>query len=154
KLRTMRAVIQRVSKASVTIDGNVYSQIGNGLLVLMGIEDADTLDDIQWLSSKIVNLRIFDDAEGVMNESVKAINGDIILVSQFTLHASTRKGNRPSYIKASKPDVAVPLYEKMIQQLSIDLGKKIGTGEFGADMKVELLNDGPVTIVIDTKNKE
>ena len=120
----------------------------------MGIEDADTLDDIQWLSSKIVNLRIFDDAEGVMNESVKAINGDIILVSQFTLHASTRKGNRPSYIKASKPDVAVPLYEKMIQQLSIDLGKKIGTGEFGADMKVELLNDGPVTIVIDTKNKE
>ncbi|HQV85608.1 MAG TPA: D-aminoacyl-tRNA deacylase [Chitinophagaceae bacterium] len=150
----MRAVIQRVSKASVTIDGNVYSQIGNGLLVLMGIEDADTLDDIQWLSSKIVNLRIFDDAEGVMNESVKAINGDIILVSQFTLHASTRKGNRPSYIKASKPDVAVPLYEKMIQQLSIDLGKKIGTGEFGADMKVELLNDGPVTIVIDTKNKE
>ena len=150
----MRAVIQRVSKASVTIDGNVYSQIGNGLLVLMGIEDADTLDDIQWLSSKIVNLRIFDDAEGVMNESVKAINGDIILVSQFTLHASTRKGNRPSYIKASKPDVAVPLYEKMIQQLSDDIGKKIGTGEFGADMKVELLNDGPVTIVIDTKNKE
>ena len=150
----MRAVIQRVSKASVTIDGNVYSQIGNGLLVLMGIEDADTLDDIQWLSSKIVNLRIFDDAEGVMNESVKDKNGDIILVSQFTLHASTRKGNRPSYIKASKPDVAVPLYEKMIQQLSDDLGKKIGTGEFGADMKVELLNDGPVTIVIDTKNKE
>ena len=150
----MRAVIQRVSKASVTIDGNVYSQIGNGLLVLMGIEDADTLDDIQWLSSKIVNLRIFDDAEGVMNESVKDKNGDIILVSQFTLHASTRKGNRPTYIKASKPDVAVPLYEKMIQQLSIDLGKKVGTGEFGADMKVELLNDGPVTIVIDTKNKE
>ena len=150
----MRAVIQRVLKASVTIDGKVHAQIGKGLLVLMGIEDADTLDDIQWLSSKIVNLRIFDDAEGVMNESVKAINGDIILVSQFTLHASTRKGNRPSYIKASKPDVAVPLYEKMIQQLSIDLGKKIGTGEFGADMKVELLNDGPVTIVIDTKNKE
>ncbi|MBL0304907.1 MAG: D-tyrosyl-tRNA(Tyr) deacylase [Chitinophagaceae bacterium] len=150
----MRAVIQRVLKASVTIDGKVHAQIGKGLLVLMGIEDADTLDDIQWLSSKIVNLRIFDDAEGVMNESVKAINGDIILVSQFTLHASTRKGNRPSYIKASKPDVAVPLYEKMIQQLSDDLGKKIGTGEFGADMKVELLNDGPVTIVIDTKNKE
>ncbi len=150
----MRAVIQRVSKASVTIDGKVHSQIGNGLLVLMGIEDADTLDDIQWLSSKIVNLRIFDDAEGVMNESVKDKNGDIILVSQFTLHASTRKGNRPSYIKASKPEVAVPLYEKMIQQLSVDLGKKIGTGEFGADMKVELLNDGPVTIVIDTKNKE
>ncbi len=150
----MRAVIQRVLKASVTIDGKVHAQIGKGLLVLMGIEDADTLDDIQWLSSKIVNLRIFDDADGVMNESVKDKNGDIILVSQFTLHASTRKGNRPTYIKASKPDVAVPLYEKMIQQLSIDLGKKVGTGEFGADMKVELLNDGPVTIVIDTKNKE
>ena len=150
----MRAVIQRVLKASVTIDGKVHAQIGKGLLVLMGIEDADTLDDIQWLSSKIVNLRIFDDADGVMNESVKDKNGDIILVSQFTLHASTRKGNRPSYSKASKPDVAVPLYEKMIQQLSIDLGKKVGTGEFGADMKVELLNDGPVTIVIDTKNKE
>ena len=150
----MRAVIQRVSKASVTIDGKVHSQIGNGLLVLMGIEDADTVDDIQWLSSKIVNLRIFDDADGVMNESVKDKNGDIILVSQFTLHASVKKGNRPSYIKASKPEVAVPLYEKMIQQLSVDLGKKIGTGEFGADMKVELLNDGPVTIVIDTKNKE
>lgn len=150
----MRAVIQRVLKASVTIDGKVHAQIGKGLLVLMGIEDADTLDDIQWLSSKIVNLRIFDDTDGVMNESVKDKNGDIILVSQFTLHASTRKGNRPSYIKASKPDVAVPLYEKMIQQLSIDLGKKVGTGEFGADMKVELLNDGPVTIVIDTKNKE
>ncbi len=150
----MRAVIQRVLKASVTIDGKVHAQIGKGLLVLMGIEDADTLDDIQWLSSKIVNLRIFDDTDGVMNESVKDKNGDIILVSQFTLHASTRKGNRPSYSKASKPDVAVPLYEKMIQQLSIDLGKKVGTGEFGADMKVELLNDGPVTIVIDTKNKE
>ena len=150
----MRAVIQRVSKASVTIDGNIYSQIGNGLLVLLGIEDADTKEDIDWLSGKIVNLRIFDDAAGVMNESVIDKKGDIILVSQFTLHASTKKGNRPSYIKASKPDVAVPLYEKMIQQLSADLGKQVGTGIFGADMKVELLNDGPVTIVIDTKNKE
>ncbi len=150
----MRAVIQRVSKASVTIGGQVHSQIGWGLLVLLGIEDADTAEDIEWLSNKIVNLRIFDDAGGVMNESVKDKNGDIILVSQFTLHASTKKGNRPSYIKASKPDVAVPLYEKMIEQLSADLGKRIGTGEFGADMKVELVNDGPVTIVIDTKNKE
>ena len=120
----------------------------------MGIEDADTIEDIEWLSAKIVNLRIFDDAAGVMNESVKDIKGEIILVSQFTLHASTKKGNRPSYLKASKPDKAVPLYEKMIQQLSTDLGKQIGTGIFGADMKVELLNDGPVTIVIDTKNKE
>lgn len=150
----MRAVIQRVSKASVTIGGQVHSQIGWGLLVLLGIEDADTAEDIEWLSNKIVNLRIFDDAGGVMNESVKDKNGDIILVSQFTLHASTKKGNRPSYIKASKPDVAIPLYEKMIEQLSADLGKRIGTGEFGADMKVELVNDGPVTIVIDTKNKE
>ena len=150
----MRAVIQRVSKASVTIDGKVNAQIGNGLLVLLGIEDADTVEDIEWLSNKIVNLRIFDDAGGVMNESVKDKNGEIILVSQFTLHASTKKGNRPSYIKASKPDIAVPLYKKMIQQLSADLGKEIGTGIFGADMKVELLNDGPVTIVIDTKNRE
>ena len=150
----MRAVIQRVSKASVTIDGKVHSQIGGGLLVLLGIEDADTVEDVEWLSGKIVNLRIFDDADGVMNESVKDKNGEIILVSQFTLHASTKKGNRPSYIKASKPDIAVPLYEKMIEQLSTDLGKAIGTGIFGADMKVELLNDGPVTIVMDTKNKE
>ena len=143
----MRAVIQRVSKASVTIDGNIYSQIGNGLLVLLGIEDADTMEDIDWLSGKIVNLRIFDDAAGVMNESVIDKKGDIILVSQFTLHASTKKGNRPSYIKASKPDVAVPLYEKMIQQLSADLGKQVGTGIFGADMKVELVNDGPFTVL-------
>ena len=150
----MRAVIQRVSKASVTINGIIHSEIKQGLLVLAGIEDADTNEDIEWLSSKIVNLRIFDDADGVMNESVKDNNGDIILVSQFTLHASTKKGNRPSYIKASKPGIAVPLYEKMIRQLTIDLGKPIGTGVFGADMKVELLNDGPVTIVIDTKNKE
>ncbi len=150
----MRVVIQRVTKASVTIDGKIHSQIGSGLLVLLGIEDADTGEDIQWMSGKIVNLRIFDDADGVMNESVRDKNGDIILVSQFTLHASTKKGNRPSYIKASKPEVAIPLYEKMIQQLSADLGKPVGTGSFGADMKVELLNDGPVTILIDSKNKE
>jgi D-tyrosyl-tRNA(Tyr) deacylase len=150
----MRAVIQRVSKASVTIEGNINAQIEKGLLVLVGIEDADTYEDIEWLSGKIVNLRIFDDAAGVMNESVKEQNGEIILVSQFTLHASTKKGNRPSYIKASKPDIAIPLYEKMIAQLTADLGKPIGTGIFGADMKVELLNDGPVTIVMDTKNKE
>jgi D-tyrosyl-tRNA(Tyr) deacylase len=150
----MKAVIQRVSRASVTIDGRIHSQIGSGLLVLLGIEDADSLDDIEWLSGKIVNLRIFDDASGVMNESVKDKNGEILIVSQFTLHASTKKGNRPSYIKASKPEIAIPLYEKMIVQLSADLGKEIGTGSFGADMKVELLNDGPVTIVIDTKNRE
>lgn len=150
----MRAVIQRVSRASVTIEGKIHSEIGRGLLVLLGIEDADTNEDIEWLSGKIINLRIFDDANGVMNESVKDKNGDIILVSQFTLHASTKKGNRPSYIKASKPDIAIPLYEKMIAQLSNDLGKTIGTGIFGADMKVELLNDGPVTIVMDTKNRE
>lgn len=130
------------------------ASIGNGLLVLAGIEDADTPEDISWLSSKIVNLRIFNDANGVMNESVLDQNGDIILVSQFTLHASTKKGNRPSYIRASKPDIAIPLYEKLVLQLSSDLGKPVGTGVFGADMKVDLLNDGPVTIVIDTKNRE
>jgi len=150
----MRAVIQRVSKASVTIDNKIYSQIKNGLLVLVGIEDADTAEDGEWLSGKIVNLRIFNDDNGVMNVSVKDFNGDILAVSQFTLHASTKKGNRPSYIKASKPEFAIPMYEKFIQQLSNDLGKTVGTGVFGADMKVELLNDGPVTIVIDTKNKE
>ncbi|HEV8506221.1 MAG TPA: D-aminoacyl-tRNA deacylase [Chitinophagaceae bacterium] len=150
----MRAVIQRVTKASVTIEGKVNGQIGNGLLVLMGVEDADTDEDIEWLSSKIVNLRIFNDEKGVMNISVKDIAGDILLISQFTLHGSTKKGNRPSYIKASKPDIAVPIYEKMIRRLSIELGKQIQTGIFGADMKVELLNDGPVTIVIDTKNRE
>lgn len=150
----MRTVIQRVSKASVRIDGNIHSQIGMGLLVLIGMEDADTYEDIEWLSGKIINLRIFDDAEGVMNKSVTDIDGDILLVSQFTLHASTKKGNRPSYIKASKPDMAVPLYNKMIQQLSADLGKQIKTGIFGADMQVKLLNDGPVTIVIDTKQRE
>ncbi|MBL0330380.1 MAG: D-tyrosyl-tRNA(Tyr) deacylase [Bacteroidetes bacterium] len=150
----MRVVIQRVSKASVTINGEIKSSIGLGLLVLLGIEDADTQEEIEWLSSKIINLRIFNDADGVMNVSVRDAGGDIILVSQFTLHASTKKGNRPSYIKAARPEVAIPLYEKMIVQLQTDLGKAIQTGEFGADMKVSLLNDGPVTIVIDSKNKE
>ena len=150
----MRAVIQRVTQASVTIDGHVKSAIQNGLLVFVGIEDADTAEDIEWLSNKIVNLRIFDDENKVPNISVKDMGGDILLVSQFTLHAATKKGNRPSYIKASKPDIAIPIYKKMIAQLEIDLGKKIFTGEFGADMKVTLLNDGPVTIFIDTKNKE
>jgi D-tyrosyl-tRNA(Tyr) deacylase len=150
----MRTVIQRVSEASVTIDGTVFAEIKNGLLVLIGIEDSDNGEDIVWLSNKIVNLRIFDDENKVPNISVKDIAGDILLVSQFTLHASAKKGNRPSYIKASKPEIAIPLYTKMITQLEIELGKKISTGEFGADMKVRLLNDGPVTIFIDTKNKE
>ena len=150
----MRAVIQRVSKASVTVDGNVTGEINTGLVVLLGIEDADTHEDIQWLSAKIVNLRIFNDENGVMNKSVMEVGGDILLISQFTLHASTKKGNRPSYIKASKPEFAIPMYETMITQLEKDLGKKIQTGIFGADMKVELLNDGPVTIIIDTRNKE
>jgi D-tyrosyl-tRNA(Tyr) deacylase len=154
KIQTMRAVIQRVSKASVTIDNKIHSQIGEGLLVLLGIEDADTIEDIEWLSGKIVNLRIFNDENGVMNISVIDKKGEILLVSQFTLHASTKKGNRPSYIKASKPEIAIPLYEQMTKQLSIDLGQRVKTGVFAADMKVELLNDGPVTIVIDTKNKE
>ncbi|MBS4063061.1 MAG: D-tyrosyl-tRNA(Tyr) deacylase [Chitinophagaceae bacterium] len=150
----MRAVIQRVSKASVTVEGMITGQIEKGLLVLLGIEDADGKEDIEWMSSKICNLRIFDDEQGVMNVSVKDVNGGILLVSQFTLHASTKKGNRPSYIRASKPEIAIPIYEQMLQQLEMDLGKKIEAGVFGADMKVELLNDGPVTIVIDTKNKE
>jgi len=150
----MRAVIQRVSRASVTIDGKIKSSIGQGLLVLVGIEDADTAADVEWLSGKIVGLRIFNDAEGGMNVSVKDISGDILLVSQFTLHASTKKGNRPSYIRASKPEIAIPLYQLVIDGLGAALGKKVLTGEFGADMKVELLNDGPVTIVMDTKNKE
>jgi D-tyrosyl-tRNA(Tyr) deacylase len=150
----MRVVIQRVLQASVSINNTIKSEIKTGMLVLVGIEDADTDEDIEWLSKKIVNLRIFDDEDKVPNISVKDMGNDILLVSQFTLHASTKKGNRPSYIKASKPDVAIPLYEKMITQLETDLGKKIFTGEFGADMKVSLLNDGPVTIVIDSKNKE
>src|SRR5687767_3856880 len=150
----MKAVIQRVSRAGVTIEGKVHTQIGVGLLVLAGIEDADTDDDIEWLSGKIVNMRIFNDENGVMNLSVKDRAGDIILVSQFTLHASTKKGNRPSYSKASKGEIAIPLYEKFIMQLNHDLGKQVYTGVFAADMKVELCNDGPVTIVIDSKNKE
>lgn len=150
----MRAVIQRVAHASVTINGELKGAIKTGMLVLLGIEDADTEEDIRWLSQKIVQLRVFNDEAGVMNLSVKDVAGDILLVSQFTLHASTKKGNRPSYLKASKPDFAIPVYEKMIRQLQNDLGKPIATGEFGADMKVELLNDGPVTIIIDTKVKE
>jgi D-tyrosyl-tRNA(Tyr) deacylase len=150
----MRVIIQRVLKASVTIDNRVKSSIKNGLLVLVGIEDADTDDDIKWLTNKIVNLRIFDDENKVPNISVKDIGGDILVVSQFTLQASTKKGNRPSYIKASKAEIAIPLYEKFMLQLESDFNKEIFTGEFGADMKVELINDGPVTIWIDTKNRE
>ncbi len=150
----MRVVIQRVSRASVTINNIIRSSIGKGLLVLVGIEDADGAEDVAWLSGKIVNLRIFDDENGVMNHSVREAGGDILLVSQFTLHAAVKKGNRPSYIRASKPPVAIPLYESLIRALENELGKPIGTGEFGADMKVELLNDGPVTIWIDSKNKE
>ena len=150
----MRVVIQRVLEASVVVDEKVVGAIGSGLLVLLGIEDADTNDDVEWLSNKITGLRLFDDAEGVMNLSVKDIGGDILLISQFTLLASTKKGNRPSYIKASKPPIAVPLYEQMIATLRNDLGKPVQTGIFGADMKVSLINNGPVTITIDSKNKE
>ena len=150
----MRAVVQRVSKASVTVEGEMISKIGLGLLVLLGVENKDAKADIEWLSRKIVNLRIFNDEHGVMNKSLIEVDGDAIVVSQFTLHASTKKGNRPSYLKAAKPEVAIPAYENFVERLEIDLGKKIGTGVFGADMKVELLNDGPVTITIDTKNKE
>lgn len=149
----MIAVIQRVSSASVTIGQIVKSSIGHGLLILVGIEDADTQEDVDWLASKIVNLRIFGDDLGVMNVSVLDKGGDIIVVSQFTLHASTKKGNRPSYLKASKPDIAIPLYEKFVRAVELALGKKVQTGDFGADMKVALVNDGPVTIIIDTKNK-
>ena len=150
----MRAVVQRVSKASVTVEGEIISKIGLGLLILLGVENEDAKADIEWLSRKIVNLRIFNDEEGVMNKSLLEINGEAIVVSQFTLQASTKKGNRPSYLKAAKPEIAIPAYENFIERLEIDLGKKVGTGVFGADMKVELLNDGPVTITIDTKNKE
>ncbi len=150
----MRAVIQRVSRASVNVDHKLVSSIGNGLLVLLGIEDADGKEDIEWLSKKIVNLRIFNDEEGIMNRSILDTNGDMIVVSQFTLHALTKKGNRPSYIKASKPEIAIPLYEVFVQKTEEALGKTVGTGVFGADMKVDLLNDGPVTILIDTKHKE
>jgi D-tyrosyl-tRNA(Tyr) deacylase len=151
---SMRVVIQRVKQSSVTIDGKIHSQIGEGMLVLLGIEDSDNDEDLIWLSGKIVNLRIFNDENGVMNLSVKETNREILVVSQFTLHASVKKGNRPSYIKASKPEIAIPLYEKFILQLENDLGKKIATGVFGAMMEVSLINDGPVTIFIDTKNKE
>ncbi|MFS4494891.1 D-aminoacyl-tRNA deacylase [Maribacter sp. 2308TA10-17] len=150
----MRAVIQRVSRASVTVEGKIISEIETGLLILLGIESEDSKEDIAWLSRKVANLRIFNDEEGVMNKSLLEIDGNAIVVSQFTLHASTKKGNRPSYLKAAKPDVSIPLYEKFLIQLQTDLGKSVGTGIFGADMKVDLLNDGPVTIVIDTKNRE
>lgn len=150
----MRAVIQRVSQASVTIDGIKTADIQKGLLILIGIEDADTMEDIEWLTAKIARLRIFGDENGVMNLSVQEASGDIIVVSQFTLHASTKKGNRPSYIKAAKPDVAIPLYESFVKQMENETGKKVQTGVFGADMKVLLLNDGPVTILIDSKNRE
>jgi len=150
----MKVVIQRVSKASVTIEGKIVASIKKGLLILLGIVDEDAQDDINWLSNKIANLRIFEDENGVMNKSVIDLNGDAIVVSQFTLHASTKKGNRPSYIKAAKPEVAIPLYEAFVKRLELDLGKMVQTGEFGADMKVEILNDGPVTIIIDTKNRD
>lgn len=150
----MRLVIQRVTHASVTIEGALKSKIGSGLLILVGIEDADTDADINWLAQKVVNLRIFDDENGVMNRSVMDVDGEILIVSQFTLHAMTAKGNRPSYIRASKPDFAIPMYEKFCAKVSELLGKEVGTGQFGADMKVELLNDGPVTILIDSQRRE
>lgn len=150
----MKAVIQRVSEASVTIEGIVKSSIQKGYMILVGMEEADTKEDSEWLSKKIIGLRIFGDAEGKMNLDIKEVNGDILLISQFTLHAQTKKGNRPSYIKAARPEQAIPLYEQFIQQMQLDLGKPVSTGEFGADMKVALVNDGPVTIIIDTKNKE
>ncbi len=150
----MIVVIQRVAEASVKIEGKVKSEIGIGLLILVGIEEADTEEDISWLSKKIANLRIFPDENQVMNKSVMDIAGEVLLISQFTLHASTKKGNRPSYIKAARPEVAIPFYEKFIQTLESELGKPIGTGEFGADMKVALINDGPVTILIDSKDRK
>jgi D-tyrosyl-tRNA(Tyr) deacylase len=150
----MKTVIQRVLQSFVSIDSKVVANIQNGLLVLIGIEEADSIDDINWLTSKIANLRIFNDENDVMNLSIKDIDGDIIVVSQFTLHALTKKGNRPSYIKAAKPEIAIPIYENFITQMEQELGKKVQTGQFGADMKVSLINDGPVTIIIDTKDKE
>lgn len=150
----MKAVIQRVSESSVTINNEIVAQIQKGLLVLVGIEDADNQEDIVWLTSKIANLRIFADEKDVMNLSLKDIDGDMVVVSQFTLHALTKKGNRPSYIKASRPEIAIPLYESFVKKMEIELGKNIQTGQFGADMKVSLVNDGPVTIIVDTKNKE
>ena len=150
----MRTLIQRVQHASVIIDGQLKSKIGKGLLVLVGIEDRDTQEDIEWLCKKIANLRIFDDENGVMNRSVIETEGEVMVVSQFTLHASTKKGNRPSYIHASKPDVAIPMYEAFCAEMGLQIGKEVQTGTFGADMKVELVNDGPVTIWIDSQNKE
>ena len=150
----MRTVIQRVQHCSVTIDGQLKSNIGNGMLVLVGIEDRDTQEDIEWLCKKIANLRIFDDENGVMNRSVIDTDGEVMVVSQFTLHASTKKGNRPSYIHASKPDFAIPMYESFCAEMGLQIGKNVATGEFGADMKIELLNDGAVTILIDSQNKE
>ncbi len=149
----MRVVLQRVSEASVSIDSKVKASIEKGLLILVGIEDEDTSEDIEWLCNKIVKMRIFNDADGVMNDSLKDVDGDAIVVSQFTLHASTKKGNRPSYIQAAKPEIAIPLYEAFVETLEKKLGKPVGTGEFGADMKVALINDGPVTILTDSKNK-
>jgi D-tyrosyl-tRNA(Tyr) deacylase len=150
----MKVVIQRVNEASVSIDGQIVGSIQKGLMVLLGIETADTMEDVDWLSNKIVQMRIFDDAEGVMNLSVKEVGGNILLVSQFTLHASTKKGNRPSYIAAAKHDISIPLFEAMIKKLTEDMGAPIQTGVFGADMKVALVNNGPVTIIVDSKNKE
>ncbi|MGB5436585.1 MAG: D-aminoacyl-tRNA deacylase [Maribacter sp.] len=150
----MKAVVQRVSKASVTVEGKIISNIGDGLLILVGIENEDNENDMEWLSRKILNLRIFNDENGIMNKSLIDHGGNVIVVSQFTLHASTKKGNRPSYLKAAKPEISIPIYEAFVLQLERDLGKKVGTGIFGADMKVDLVNDGPVTIIIDTKNKE
>lgn len=150
----MKTVIQRVQHSSVTIDGELKSKIGKGLLVLVGIEDRDTQEDIEWLCKKIANLRIFDDENGVMNRSVLESGGEVMVVSQFTLHASTKKGNRPSYIHASKPDIAIPMYEAFCAEMGLQLGKDVATGTFGADMKIELINDGPVTILIDSQNKE
>ncbi|MBJ7880274.1 D-aminoacyl-tRNA deacylase [Gelidibacter salicanalis] len=150
----MKVVVQRVSKASVTIETEKVASIGNGLVILLGIVEDDAQEDIQWLTRKVANLRIFEDEQGVMNTSLVDVDGEAIVVSQFTLHASTKKGNRPSYIKAAKPEVAIPLYEEFIRQLEGQLNKKIQTGQFGADMKVELLNDGPVTVIIDSKNPE
>ena len=149
----MKVVIQRVLQASVTVEGNILSEIGRGLLILLGIENEDTLEDIQWLSKKIVNLRVFSDENGVMNLSLKQVDGEVIIVSQFTLQASTKKGNRPSYIKAAKPEISIPLYNQFVQAFEKEFGKKVGTGKFGADMKVSLVNDGPVTIIMDSKNR-
>ena len=150
----MRTVVQRVRHASVTIDGQCVASIGQGMLLLVGFEDADEPNDLEWMAQKVANLRIFDDADGVMNRSVKDVDGELLVVSQFTLYASVKKGNRPSYIRAAKPDVAIPLYESFCETMSLQVGREVKTGVFGADMKVSLLNDGPVTIVIDTKNKE